>query len=55
MTVGINVGVPASKKAFRQRLGRVGRASPGTFAAPLSRIDEGSIRLGTYIGQIILL
>lgn len=32
MTVGINVGVPASKKAFRQRLGRVGRASPGVFA-----------------------
>lgn len=32
MTVGINVGVPASKKAFRQRLGRVGRASPGIFA-----------------------
>jgi DEAD/DEAH box helicase domain-containing protein len=31
MTVGINVGVPASKKAFRQRLGRVGRASPGIF------------------------
>lgn len=32
MTVGVNVGVPASKKAFRQRLGRVGRASPGIFA-----------------------
>jgi DEAD/DEAH box helicase domain-containing protein len=32
MTIGINVGVPASKKAFRQRLGRVGRASPGIFA-----------------------
>lgn len=32
MTVGINVGVPASKKAFRQRLGRVGRSSPGIFA-----------------------
>jgi DEAD/DEAH box helicase domain-containing protein len=32
LTVGINVGVPASKKAFRQRLGRVGRASPGIFA-----------------------
>lgn len=32
MTVGINVGVPASKKAFRQRLGRVGRSTPGIFA-----------------------
>lgn len=32
ITVGINAGVPASKKAYRQRLGRVGRASPGIFA-----------------------
>ncbi len=31
-TVGLNLGVPQSKKAFRQRLGRVGRASPGIFA-----------------------
>lgn len=31
-TVGMNLGVPQSKKAFRQRLGRVGRASPGVFA-----------------------
>lgn len=31
-TVGLNLGVPQSKKAFRQRLGRVGRASEGIFA-----------------------
>lgn len=31
-TVGLNLGVPQSKKAFRQRLGRVGRASNGVFA-----------------------
>lgn len=31
-TVGLNVGVPQSKKAFRQRLGRVARASAGFFA-----------------------
>ncbi|HEX8446881.1 MAG TPA: DEAD/DEAH box helicase [Sphingomonas sp.] len=31
-TVGMNLGVPQSKKAFRQRLGRVGRASEGVFA-----------------------
>lgn len=31
-TVGLNLGVPQSKKAFRQRLGRVGRASEGVFA-----------------------
>jgi DEAD/DEAH box helicase domain-containing protein len=31
-TVGLNLDIPQSKKAFRQRLGRVGRASPGIFA-----------------------
>ena len=31
-TVGLNLGVPQSKKSFRQRLGRVGRASEGVFA-----------------------
>ena len=30
--VGLNLGVPTSRKAFRQRLGRVGRSSPGVFA-----------------------
>jgi DEAD/DEAH box helicase domain-containing protein len=37
ITVGLNVGVPASKKAYRQRLGRVGRASPGVFAVLADR------------------
>ncbi|WP_298165308.1 DEAD/DEAH box helicase [Novosphingobium sp.] len=36
-TVGINLGVPQSKKAFRQRLGRVGRASEGVFAVVAPR------------------
>jgi len=31
-TVGLNLGVPQSKKAFRQRLGRIGRSSHGVFA-----------------------
>lgn len=31
-SVGLNVGVPASRKSFRQRLGRVGRSGPGAFA-----------------------
>lgn len=31
MTIGVNLGVPTSRKAFRQRIGRVGRASPGVF------------------------
>ncbi|KKC24358.1 hypothetical protein WP12_19885 [Sphingomonas sp. SRS2] len=30
--IGLNLGIPASKKAFRQRVGRVGRAMPGLFA-----------------------
>lgn len=31
-TVGLNIGLPTSRKAFRQRLGRVGRSLPGAFA-----------------------
>ena len=31
LRVGFNIGVPGTRKAFRQRLGRVGRNGPGTF------------------------
>ncbi|MFZ4688368.1 MAG: DEAD/DEAH box helicase [Polymorphobacter sp.] len=31
MTIGLNLGVPQSRKAFRQRIGRVGRSKPGVF------------------------
>lgn len=31
LCVGINVGVPTTRKAYRQRLGRIGRNSPGAF------------------------
>jgi DEAD/DEAH box helicase domain-containing protein len=31
-SVGLNLGIPASRKSFRQRLGRVGRRKPGAFA-----------------------
>ena len=31
MQIGINLGVPASRKSFRQRIGRVGRSAPGVF------------------------
>ena len=31
MAVGINLGVPDSRKRFRQRLGRIGRSQPGVF------------------------
>jgi DEAD/DEAH box helicase domain-containing protein len=30
--LGLNLGVPQSKKSFRQRIGRVGRNAPGIFA-----------------------
>jgi DEAD/DEAH box helicase domain-containing protein len=36
-TVGLNLGVPQSKKAFRQRLGRIGRSSEGVFAVVAPR------------------
>ena len=31
LTVGFNVGVPTTRKAYRQRLGRIGRNGPGVF------------------------
>ena len=31
LSVGLNVGVPPTRKAYRQRLGRVGRNGPGAF------------------------
>lgn len=31
LQVGFNIGVPPSRKAYRQRLGRVGRNGPGLF------------------------
>jgi DEAD/DEAH box helicase domain-containing protein len=31
-SVGLNLGVPASRKSFRQRIGRVGRTQTGCFA-----------------------
>ncbi len=31
LSIGFNLGVPPTRKAYRQRLGRVGRNGPGTF------------------------
>lgn len=31
LRVGFNVGVPSTRKAYRQRLGRIGRNGPGAF------------------------
>ena len=46
MDIGINLGIPQSRKSFRQRLGRIGRVSPGLFIviAPVNaftRFGEG--------------
>lgn len=54
-TVGLNVGVPQSKKAFRQRLGRVGRASRGVFAViapPQAFTRFGSSFEEYYLGSV---
>lgn len=48
-TVGLNLGVPQSKKAFRQRLGRVGRASHGVFAVIAPR--HAFTRFGSSFGE----
>jgi len=31
LSVGLNIGVPATRKSYRQRLGRIGRSSEGAF------------------------
>jgi DEAD/DEAH box helicase domain-containing protein len=49
-TIGLNLAVPHSKKAFRQRIGRIGRASPGVFAivAPQSAFKQFGSTLREY-------
>lgn len=37
LRVGFNVGVPGTRKAYRQRLGRVGRNGPGAFVVVTSQ------------------
>ena len=37
LRVGFNIGVPATRKAYRQRLGRVGRQAPGAFVIVATR------------------
>jgi DEAD/DEAH box helicase domain-containing protein len=47
--IGLNVGVPQTRKAFRQRVGRIGRSSPGLFVvvAPPSAFAQ----LGTTLRE----
>lgn len=50
MEIGINLGVPQSRKSFRQRLGRVGRHSPGVFMviAPKYAFNQFGESLSDY-------
>lgn len=50
-SVGLNIGVPPSRKSFRQRLGRVGRRGPGVFgiiAPPYAFKQFGTTLEGYY-------
>lgn len=54
-TFGINVGIPKSRKALRQRIGRVGRSKPGLFflmAPPPSFAKLGSSFDDYVVGEI---
>lgn len=48
-TFGINIGVPNSRKALRQRVGRVGRFAPGAFAILADRF--AFTRLGSTLAD----
>ena len=50
MDIGINLGVPQSRKSFRQRLGRIGRRSPGIFlvVAPANAFTKFGEGLAKY-------
>ena len=48
--IGINLGVPQSRKSFRQRLGRVGRTTPGVFlvVAPANAFTRFGETMASY-------
>ena len=50
LEVGINLGVPQSRKSFRQRLGRIGRSQPGVFlvVAPSNAFKQFGENLSDY-------
>ena len=50
MEIGINLGVPQSRKSLRQRLGRVGRAMPAVFlvVAPANAFTRFGETLASY-------
>ena len=52
MDIGVNLGIPQSRKSFRQRLGRIGRVSPGVFlvVAPANAFTKFGEGLTQYYG-----
>ncbi len=55
MDIGVNLDVPQSRKSFRQRLGRIGRTSPGCFLvmAPANAFTKfGESLLQYYEGSV---
>lgn len=54
-SVGLNVGVPRSRKSFRQRLGRVGRVGPGVFGiiAPTYAFNRFGMTLMDYYQESV--
>lgn len=55
LRVGFNVGVPGTRKAYRQRLGRVGRNGPGAFVvvAPSNEFSRYGTTLREYHGMSV--
>lgn len=49
--IGLNQGVPATRKALRQRMGRSGRACEGAFAVIASA--SAFAKLGTSLGEFV--
>ena len=47
LRVGLNIGVPSTRKAFRQRLGRIGRTGQGAFVVIAPPLDF--TRFGTSL------
>ena len=54
-SVGLNMGVPPSRKSFRQRLGRVGRRGPGVFGivAPSFAFNRFGMTLMEYYQESV--
>lgn len=49
--IGFNLGIPATRKSLRQRIGRVGRAKSGVFAIIAPR--NAFARLGTTLEEFV--